>query len=68
MGGLDIAGPIIDHATYPPATAEDLAETIRLVEGAGGKILARQGGIRATSPSSNSSSRMPSNSSVGSTT
>ncbi|TSD97778.1 NAD(P)-dependent oxidoreductase [Gordonia rubripertincta] len=44
--GLDIAGPIIDHATYPPATAEDLDETIRLVEGAGGKILARQGDTR----------------------
>lgn len=44
--GLDIAGPVIDHATYPAATAEDLAETIRLVEGAGGKILARQGDTR----------------------
>lgn len=44
--GLDIAGPIIDHATYPPATREDLDETIRLVEEAGGKIIARQGDTR----------------------
>ncbi|MFW0783971.1 mycofactocin-coupled SDR family oxidoreductase [Gordonia sp. CPCC 206044] len=44
--GLDVAGPIIDHATYPAATADDFAETIRLVEEAGGKILARQGDTR----------------------
>lgn len=40
--GLDIAGPIADHVTYPPATPDDLAETVRLVGEAGGKILARQ--------------------------
>ncbi|MGV9858577.1 mycofactocin-coupled SDR family oxidoreductase [Gordonia sp. NPDC003425] len=44
--GLDIAAPVTDHATYPPTTAADLAETVRLVEEAGGKILARQGDIR----------------------
>ena len=44
--GLDIAGPVIDHATYPSATADDLTETIGLVEGEGGKILARQGDTR----------------------
>ncbi|NDK90673.1 mycofactocin-coupled SDR family oxidoreductase [Gordonia desulfuricans] len=44
--GLDIAGPVADHTTYPAATAEDLEETVRLVEEAGGKILARQGDIR----------------------
>lgn len=44
--GLDIAGPVADHTTYPHATADDLAETIRQVEGAGGKILARQGDTR----------------------
>ncbi|MYR08722.1 mycofactocin-coupled SDR family oxidoreductase [Gordonia sp. SID5947] len=44
--GLDIAGPVADHATYPSATADDFAETIRLVEEAGGKILARQGDTR----------------------
>lgn len=44
--GIDAAAPVIDHATYPPATEDDLAETIRLVEAEGGKILARQGDIR----------------------
>lgn len=44
--GLDVAGPVADHATYPPATADDLAETIALVEAEGGQILARQGDIR----------------------
>ena len=44
--GLDIAGSVADHTTYPSATPEDLAETVRLVEEAGGKILARQGDIR----------------------
>lgn len=44
--GLDIAGPVADHTTYPSATPDDLAETVRLVEEAGGKILARQGDVR----------------------
>lgn len=44
--GLDIAGPVADHTTYPSATADDLAETVRLVEESGGKILARQGDTR----------------------
>ncbi|GAA2065489.1 mycofactocin-coupled SDR family oxidoreductase [Williamsia deligens] len=44
--GMDIAGPIADHTTYPAATPEDLDETIRLVEEAGGSILARQGDTR----------------------
>ena len=44
--GLDIAGPVADHATYSPATPDDLAETVRLVEAEGGQILARQGDIR----------------------
>lgn len=44
--GIDVAGPVADHATYPPATEDDLAETIALVEAEGGKILARQGDIR----------------------
>ncbi|WAC56538.1 mycofactocin-coupled SDR family oxidoreductase [Gordonia sp. SL306] len=44
--GLDIAGPVAEHATYPSATTDDFAETIRLVEEAGGKILARQGDTR----------------------
>lgn len=44
--GLDIAGPVADHTTYPHATAADLAETVAAVEGVGGKILARQGDTR----------------------
>lgn len=44
--GIDVAGPVADHATYPPATADDLAETIALAEAEGGQILARQGDIR----------------------
>ncbi|MDL9937898.1 mycofactocin-coupled SDR family oxidoreductase [Gordonia sp. ABSL1-1] len=44
--GMDIAAPVADHMTYPPATVADLDETVRLVEEAGGKILARQGDTR----------------------
>lgn len=44
--GLDIGTQVSAHVTYPAATADDLAETIRLVEEAGGKILARQGDTR----------------------
>ncbi len=44
--GMDIAGKIADHMTYPHATADDFAETVRLVEAEGGKILARQGDTR----------------------
>lgn len=44
--GMDIAGPVVDHTTYPAATPDDFAETIRLVEEAGGKILARRGDTR----------------------
>ncbi|QKT08221.1 mycofactocin-coupled SDR family oxidoreductase [Gordonia sp. X0973] len=44
--GLDIASPVADHQTYPTATEADLAETVRLVEEAGGKLLARRGDIR----------------------
>lgn len=38
---LDICGPASPSVTYPPATREDLDETVRLVEGEGRKILAR---------------------------
>lgn len=44
--GLDIAGPVADHTTYPAATAEDFDETVALVEEGGGKILARKVDIR----------------------
>ncbi|HNP57673.1 MAG TPA: mycofactocin-coupled SDR family oxidoreductase [Gordonia sp. (in: high G+C Gram-positive bacteria)] len=44
--GMDIAARVADHQTYPTATEDDLAETVRLVEEAGGKILARKGDTR----------------------
>ncbi|MBV8346084.1 MAG: mycofactocin-coupled SDR family oxidoreductase [Mycolicibacterium sp.] len=39
---IDICGPVSDSITYPPATPEDLDETVRGVEATGRKILARQ--------------------------
>ncbi|GAA1479841.1 Rv0687 family mycofactocin-dependent SDR oxidoreductase [Gordonia sinesedis] len=44
--GLDIAGPVAEHTTYPAAGPDDLAETERLVKAEGGEILARQVDIR----------------------
>jgi SDR family mycofactocin-dependent oxidoreductase len=43
---LDICAPASDTLTYPPATHEDLSETVRLVEAEGRKVLARQADIR----------------------
>ena len=43
---IDICGPVSPSITYPMPTAEDLQETVRGVEGAGRKILARQVDIR----------------------
>lgn len=43
---LDICGPASDTLTYTPATSEDLAETVRLVEAQGRKVLAREADIR----------------------
>lgn len=42
----DICAPVSDSITYPPATPEDLAETVRAVEGEGRKVLARQVDVR----------------------
>jgi SDR family mycofactocin-dependent oxidoreductase len=39
---IDICGPVSHSITYPPATPEDLNETVRDVEATGRKILARQ--------------------------
>jgi SDR family mycofactocin-dependent oxidoreductase len=39
---LDICAPASDTITYPAATAEDLAETVRAVEAEGRKVLARE--------------------------
>jgi SDR family mycofactocin-dependent oxidoreductase len=43
---IDVCGPISDTITYPAATSEELAETARLVEGTGRKVLAREVDIR----------------------
>ncbi|WP_396903634.1 mycofactocin-coupled SDR family oxidoreductase [Mycolicibacterium phlei] len=43
---VDIAGPAAEANTYSPATAEDLRETVRLVEAEGGAILAREADVR----------------------
>jgi SDR family mycofactocin-dependent oxidoreductase len=43
---IDICGPVSDSITYPPATAEELAETVRAVESTGRKALAREVDIR----------------------
>jgi len=43
---LDICAPVSDTISYPPATPEDLVETVRAVEAEGRKILAREVDIR----------------------
>jgi SDR family mycofactocin-dependent oxidoreductase len=43
---LDICAPVSDTVTYPPATPEDLRETVRLVEAQGRKVLAREADVR----------------------
>jgi len=43
---LDICAPVSAGVTYPPATPADLAETVRLVECEGRKVLAREVDIR----------------------
>ncbi|MFI5717660.1 mycofactocin-coupled SDR family oxidoreductase [Nocardia sp. NPDC051750] len=43
---IDACAPISETVTYPAATPEDLAETARLVESAGRKVLTRQVDIR----------------------
>jgi SDR family mycofactocin-dependent oxidoreductase len=42
----DICAPVSDSITYPPATPDDLAETVRAVEAQGRKVLAREVDIR----------------------
>src|ERR1700757_4701915 len=37
---IDACAPVSEHNGYPPATPEDLAETVSLVEGEGRKIFA----------------------------
>ncbi|OBI18715.1 3-oxoacyl-[acyl-carrier-protein] reductase [Mycobacterium sp. E2327] len=43
---LDICARASDTLSYPPATPEDLSETVRLVEAEGRKVLAREVDIR----------------------
>lgn len=43
---LDICAPASDSVTYPAATPEDFAETVRAVEAEGRKVLAREVDIR----------------------
>jgi SDR family mycofactocin-dependent oxidoreductase len=43
---IDICGPISETITYPLATPEELAETVRAVEATGRKVLAREVDIR----------------------
>ena len=43
---IDACGPVADHNGYPPSRPEDLAETVRLVEGEGRKILADHVDVR----------------------
>jgi SDR family mycofactocin-dependent oxidoreductase len=43
---IDICGPVDDSITYPAATSDDLAETVRAVEATGRKVLARAVDIR----------------------
>ncbi|MDT5287112.1 MAG: hypothetical protein QOF88_2001 [Mycobacterium sp.] len=43
---IDACGPVATHNGYEPATSEDLAETVNLVEGEGRKILAREVDVR----------------------
>ena len=39
---IDVCAPVDDTITYPPATPDDLAETVRLVSETGRRVLARE--------------------------
>lgn len=43
---IDICGPVSDSVTYPPATSEQLAQTVREVEATGRRILAHEVDVR----------------------
>jgi SDR family mycofactocin-dependent oxidoreductase len=43
---IDACAPVAEHNGYPPSTPEDLAETVRLVENEGRKVLAREVDVR----------------------
>lgn len=44
--GVDVAKPVSEYVTYEQATEEDFHETVRLVEEAGGKIVAHVADVR----------------------
>lgn len=43
---IDVADTVIETMSYPLATATDMAETVRLVEATGGRIVARTADVR----------------------
>ena len=43
---IDACGPVAAHNGYPHSTPEDLAETVRLVEDEGRKVLAAEVDVR----------------------
>ncbi len=43
---IDVCGPVSENVTYPMPRSEDLAETARLVEATGRKVIAREVDIR----------------------
>ena len=43
---VDLAGPVTSISSYPPATEEDLAETVRQVEALDRRIVARKADVR----------------------
>jgi SDR family mycofactocin-dependent oxidoreductase len=43
---IDACGPVAEHNGYPPSSAEDLAETVALVESEGRKIMAHTVDVR----------------------
>lgn len=43
---IDVCRPVSEAVTYPMPTSEDLAETVRLVEATGRKVLSREVDIR----------------------
>src|SRR6185369_5004206 len=43
---IDACGPVAAHNGYPHSTSEDLAETVRLVENEGRKVLAAEVDVR----------------------
>ncbi len=43
---VDVCKSVTDHNTYDAATADDFAETVRLVEAEGAKIYAREADVR----------------------